>query len=160
MADGTEKVTDEASSSQSQETSETRTNVKKNKRVTFGDVEIRKYPMTIGDHPDCYDGIPVALGWDYDEKKSIKLSVIEWERKRPPRRNGEALRLTWRRRERIVVRAKCGLEEIQRIVRETSRVRRQRQQIIRSVQSQAMLQTFVQGVRRILPRLSRRRQNQ
>jgi hypothetical protein len=165
MADGTEKETNEASSSQSQATSETpRTNVKERKRVTFGDLEIRKYPMTIGDHPDCYNGIPVSLGWDYDEKSSIKLSVSEWERRRSPRRNGEALLLTWRHRETIVVRAKCGLKEIRRIERETSRVRRQRERTIRSVQSQKRLQTFVQGVRRILlrlpSRLARRRQNQ
>jgi hypothetical protein len=151
MANRTEKETDEASSSPSQETRKTRTNVKKGKHVTFGDLEIRFYPMTIGNHPDCYDGIPVSLGWDYDKERSIKLSVVEWERERSPRRN--RLRLTWRQREMIVVRAECGLKEIRRIERETSRVRRQREQTIRSVQCQDMFQAVVQGVRRILLRL-------
>ena len=33
-----------------------------NKRVTFGDIEFRKYPIILGDHPDCSIGPPVCLG--------------------------------------------------------------------------------------------------
>lgn len=31
------------------------------KHVSFGDLEIRKYPVILGDHPDCTMGPPVSF---------------------------------------------------------------------------------------------------
>ena len=31
------------------------------KHVAFGDIEIRKYPVILGDHPECCLGPPVSL---------------------------------------------------------------------------------------------------
>ena len=36
------------------------TTTKKKKRVTFGNIEFRKYPIILGDHPDCTIGPPVC----------------------------------------------------------------------------------------------------
>ena len=36
------------------------TTKKKKKRVTFGNIEFRKYPIILGDHPDCTIGPPVC----------------------------------------------------------------------------------------------------
>jgi hypothetical protein len=32
----------------------------KQKRVSFGELEIRKYPLILGDHPECCMGPPVS----------------------------------------------------------------------------------------------------
>ena len=41
-------------------TIQTTTKKKTKKRVTFGTIEFRKYPIILGDHPDCTMGPPVC----------------------------------------------------------------------------------------------------
>lgn len=41
-----------------------------NKRVSFGDLQMRKYPVILGDHPECTMGPPVSLITEYNQCES------------------------------------------------------------------------------------------
>lgn len=41
------------------------------KRVSFSNVEVREYSVTIGDHPFCRDGLPITLDWKFNEKSTV-----------------------------------------------------------------------------------------
>lgn len=57
---------------------------KKTKRVMFSNVEIRSYPIVLGDHPGCSSGPPISLDWKH--ASSVKASVDAYEKLRPKRR--------------------------------------------------------------------------
>ena len=48
--------------------------------VSFSSVSIRSHSQTIGDHPDCHDGPPISLDWEYEDYRPIR--VDDWERQR------------------------------------------------------------------------------
>jgi len=47
------------------------------KRVTWDRIQVREFDLVVGDHPMCQDGLPVSLGWHYNDDscstKNIKL---------------------------------------------------------------------------------------
>ena len=46
--------------------------------VSFGNVRIRSHSITLGDHPDCSDGPPVALDWAFDDH-SETMDLVEFD---------------------------------------------------------------------------------
>jgi len=61
--------------------------------VNFGDVEERMYSLILGDHPDCTDGPPTTLSWNYQEMG--KTDICSYESQRPfPRREANRLRMS------------------------------------------------------------------
>lgn len=77
--------------------------VKPKCRVHFGDVVVRDYDMTLGDHPSCSYGPPVTLDWHYLEYEP--LDINEYEFHRPPRKNMREMNLNYYQRRRILHRA-------------------------------------------------------
>ena len=73
---------------------------KLSKQVSFNDVQIRDYDVTIGDHPDCSIGPPISLGWDFKQSASIDLE--EYETHRAPRRSLRELVLNYYHRMHIL----------------------------------------------------------
>lgn len=51
-------------------------------------VEVREYSITVGDHPLCYDGLPLSLDWESDTPyvRSIEDSRERESHYKPPRR--------------------------------------------------------------------------
>jgi len=47
------------------------------KRVSFSNVQIRKYPMVLGDHPSCQEGAPVSIDWSFFDKDDHSLDEYE-----------------------------------------------------------------------------------
>lgn len=47
------------------------------KKIRFGTITIREYPMVLGDHPNVSYGPPVTLGWDYDEYEPLSMDLYE-----------------------------------------------------------------------------------
>eukprot|EP00565_Helicotheca_tamesis_P003160 CAMPEP_0185725620 /NCGR_PEP_ID=MMETSP1171-20130828/1833_1 /TAXON_ID=374046 /ORGANISM="Helicotheca tamensis, Strain CCMP826" /LENGTH=163 /DNA_ID=CAMNT_0028393791 /DNA_START=236 /DNA_END=729 /DNA_ORIENTATION=- len=45
-----------------------------NASVTFGQVEVRVYGLTLGDNPACSDGPPLTLDWSYQTKDDQQLN--------------------------------------------------------------------------------------
>lgn len=52
--------------------------------VSFSDINIREYGLTMGDHPDCSWGPPLSLDWDY--AVVVNGKVDEYEKHRGPMR--------------------------------------------------------------------------
>lgn len=59
------------------------------RRVSFANVQVREYAVTVGDHPFCFDGLPLTLDWEHSEdpvEYSIEVSRERMEKYRMPRR--------------------------------------------------------------------------
>jgi hypothetical protein len=59
------------------------------RRVSFQHVEVREYSITVGDHPFCYDGLPLTLDWEHAGSVEIRDIASSRERRgnyRAPRR--------------------------------------------------------------------------
>lgn len=94
------------------------------RNVSFSDIHIRDYNMTLGDHPSCSRGTPVSLDWDYAEPNP-PMRLDQYERHRA-RRSRQEFHLDASQREDIVRQAGFSRGEIQRSQRGVARVRRQR----------------------------------
>lgn len=42
------------------------------RRVSFTKVEVREYAVTVGDHPFCFDGLPITLDWEHTDEPILK----------------------------------------------------------------------------------------
>jgi len=64
-----------------------------NKGVCFGTVEVRKFPITIGDTPSCSSGLPHTIEWDHLKDETEKFHIDQYERDRPVdgRKHGDDL---------------------------------------------------------------------
>mmetsp|Transcript_26083 Transcript_26083/g.47314 ORF Transcript_26083/g.47314 Transcript_26083/m.47314 type:complete len:174 (+) Transcript_26083:320-841(+) len=51
------------------------------RRCSFSTISVREYDQTVGDNPSCQEGAPIALGWNYAERKSICVDEFEKARK-------------------------------------------------------------------------------
>ena len=47
----------------------------KNKRVSWDRIITREYSLVVGDHPMCQDGLPVSLGWQYNDHSCSTKSM-------------------------------------------------------------------------------------
>jgi hypothetical protein len=91
------------------------------KRVSFTELEIREYHIIVGDHPCCLAGVPVALGWNYEDKAAATLD--DYELYRCPRRQRIELRTTPEERRQMLVNAGAQEEEIRKAQRQLHRAR-------------------------------------
>ena len=71
-----------------------------NKSVSFGDLEIRSYPVILGDNPFCHSGCPLQLDWEYID--ASKEAIDRFESNRAPRRSPAEFRTTWIQRQEIL----------------------------------------------------------
>ena len=70
--------------------------------VSFGKVRIRKYERIPGDNPSICFGVPLAIGWAYNEEGE-PVSVEEYESKRSPKsKKRDEMYVSLRERERIL----------------------------------------------------------
>lgn len=70
--------------------------------VSFGKVRIRNYERIPGDNPSICFGVPLAIGWAYNEEGE-PVSVEEYESKRSPKtKKRDELYVSLRERERIL----------------------------------------------------------
>ena len=114
---------------------------KSRRQVSFSTVEIRKYPIILGDHPDCSSGPPISIGWDYSD--SIEVSLNLFEEMRPPRRHRRELVLPFRLRRELISK-NCGYEEdqIRERLSEMKIVKKERQQTLAKLKYQKLEEVF------------------
>lgn len=95
----------------------------RNRQVSFTDVTIREYKLTIGDHPCCQYGPPTGLDWDYEE---VHFSgVEEYEAGRGPRWKNPCL--SYFRRKEILIGAGFAEKELRAATRQKEYCNFQRQ---------------------------------
>jgi len=123
------------------------------KQLSFKDVTIREYGLTVGDHPSCSSGPPLSLDWKYTETHSTPLEV--YERIRPPRRGFYDLVLDRDdRQERLIQDWHVSRVEIAQAVHETFKTKNQRRRSIHnsSKKTTQKLDLFIESARRKLKR--------
>ena len=102
------------------------------RNVSFGNMQIRQYNVTISDNPSCSHGPPIQLSWEYDKGKEIIVSVESYEKSRTtdgdnPRREHDQLLLSFHERHFLLMKqGRCSKREIKRTMKEVKRVKRER----------------------------------
>lgn len=98
------------------------------KRVTsFSTLEIREYPITLGDNPGGARGPPVSLDWKHDEDQTQVIPLETYEDMRSPRRSRSDLHMAENlRRWRLLREKGYSLRELERASKAAEAVRKQR----------------------------------
>mmetsp|Transcript_21964 Transcript_21964/g.53146 ORF Transcript_21964/g.53146 Transcript_21964/m.53146 type:complete len:181 (+) Transcript_21964:212-754(+) len=72
----------------------------KKKSVSFATVQVRNYPIILGDNPSVTAGPPISIGWQFDA--AVYYTVDEWEGERFTSRHAksklrvpESVRIEW-----------------------------------------------------------------
>jgi len=101
---------------------------KEGRRVSFNEVEIREYSMTIGDNPAVSSGPAITLDWDYNPETDV-LTIEDYENSRPERRNKYQLIRPRHLREEIL-KFDCGVSraEMAQCIREIKAIKAKRRQ--------------------------------
>ena len=133
---------------------------KPRRRVGFSTVEIRKYPIIMGDHPDCSCGPPISIGWDYNDP--IEVSLQLYEEMRPPRRHFAELVLPFRLRRELISR-NCGYgdDQIKERLSEIQAIKKERQQTLAKLKYQRVEEVLelIKGSTKLIKGLRKRRPN-
>ena len=96
--------------------------------VSFTNLEIREYDMTLGDNPSCSYGPPVSLGWDYRDAEVVPVEKYERARaKKCPRRSTRQLVLSHNVRKYLLLKtAGYSKAELREAMKEVERIKNQR----------------------------------
>lgn len=96
--------------------------------VSFDTVDIKEFPMTLGDHPSAASGPPVTLDWERLERER-SLNLDEYEASRTPRRSRKQLKLSLRDRKGIL-QNQFSADEVNKAWQEAKAIREQRKETI------------------------------
>lgn len=94
--------------------------------VRFSTIGIREYPICIGDNPCCTLGVPLAIGWEYDDR--LTCSVDEYEKTRPYRRSAAEIKIPSLHRFEILKSLGYSRQAINEATKEAARNRSNRSQ--------------------------------
>jgi hypothetical protein len=120
--------------------------------VSFNELKIREYEMTLGNHPGAITGPPVQLSWDH--KPEMAVGLEEYERARQPRRNRRQLRLSYKDRERVLFNERGFTpEEVNSAWMEALMVRKQRKETLTLTDAQRQMEEVWESTQRKIGRL-------
>lgn len=100
------------------------------RKVHWGVVLVRDYPMILGDNPSCSCGPPLTLDWEYQEYKPLDVDTCEFHH--PPRRSMRELARNYYQRKNLLYLAGFTDADFKKVKKEVNRVKLQRS-ITRSV---------------------------
>eukprot|EP00542_Grammatophora_oceanica_P015905 CAMPEP_0194036700 /NCGR_PEP_ID=MMETSP0009_2-20130614/9067_1 /TAXON_ID=210454 /ORGANISM="Grammatophora oceanica, Strain CCMP 410" /LENGTH=302 /DNA_ID=CAMNT_0038678569 /DNA_START=117 /DNA_END=1025 /DNA_ORIENTATION=+ len=113
------------SSSVSSAASEPGVQKRRSSKVGFGDIKVREYTQTIGDHPSVSYGPPITLDWHYEEKDDMTLD--DYELARAPRRSLRDMCMNYyQRKNRLMALYGHSEAELKQAKRDAERMQRQR----------------------------------
>lgn len=118
---------------------------RRTERVSFALVEIREYPVLLGDNPGGVAGPPLALDWEIQAEHTMSLD--EYEHGRPPRRRERQLILPISRRIEILREWGYSRQDILRGTKPVNIARRRRKVSIQSMR--------LDGIQEVLERVNR-----
>jgi hypothetical protein len=96
------------------------------RNVTFHEVRIRNYTMTLGDNPACSFGAPVQLDWDFDELPTLQLDDYEQFRKKTRRTKLRHLVLSYYKRLEILQNLGHSDHQLRQATKKIARIKSQR----------------------------------
>ena len=124
------------------------------KSVHFSDLEIRTYPVTLGDNPSVSSGPPLTLDWNYTTTHTFAVETYESQRPPASRRKLPEMALPQSLRiELLCEDARISLRTIQAQCREVERCKKQRRRTVESLSSAWLCR----AVKRMAPGRSSRR---
>mmetsp|Transcript_33470 Transcript_33470/g.48474 ORF Transcript_33470/g.48474 Transcript_33470/m.48474 type:complete len:228 (-) Transcript_33470:103-786(-) len=95
-------------------------------RVSFDRIEVREYPVRLGDHPDCSSGPPITIGWDHVRERTC--SVDEYETDRLPRKCLSQLKLSYFERKSRLRSVACSDKDIRDAITQVQQVQMEREE--------------------------------
>jgi hypothetical protein len=78
--------------------------------VQFRSIEILEFAYTVGDNPAVSSGVPLSMEWS-PQMKTI-LPLCDFEMHRPPRSSECSRRISSHRREKILLRSGCSIQDM------------------------------------------------
>ena len=66
------------------------------KKVWFDQLEVREYPMILGDNPATSEGAPVTIDWEFQNEFLVDVEYFELYR--PSRKSKDHFKLSSKRR--------------------------------------------------------------
>ena len=136
-------------------TSSSSTETKNNpKTVQFSNLEIRTYPLTLGDNPSVSSGPPLTLDWNHETTHTFSVDAYESQLAPPEdRRPLAAMARPASLRVAILCDdARIGLRTVQATVREVEAVKRQRRRTVESLGSNPVARLLRRAVRKCSPK--------
>lgn len=95
------------------------------KAVSFGDITILEFPITLGENPSVSAGAPIQLGWKPQRVSTRDIELYEYLR-RDERRHRRALHMSVPRRAQILLNAGHSIDEIADAVLKVQVIQKQR----------------------------------
>jgi len=125
--------------------------VDKKHRVTFGELEVRKYGIILGDNPCCEMGPPITIDWAPFKSKSVPIE--DYESTRGPRRTKDELQMGWIQRKQVLRKLDGATdEEMREAACQAQRIRDQRNRTLKLLPYE-FLQLPVESIQRKLRRV-------
>ena len=127
------------------------------KSVQFSNLEIRTYPVTLGDNPSVSSGPPLTLGWNYTSTHTFPVATYESQRPPASRRKLSEMALPQSLRiEMLCEDGRMSLRTIETACREVERCKRQRRRTVESLNSAWLCRAVKKMAPKNLPGRSRR----
>ena len=104
-----------------------------NRNVSFTNLSIREYNVELGDNPSCSCGVPISLGWDYEEQEALPLDDLDdpetsalGDVSSRRRRKTHELIISYNDRRRLLKNAGYSREELQECLQTVQKVKHER----------------------------------
>lgn len=123
---------------------ETHKSTKALSAVSFHTVEIREYPIRLGDNPAVTEGPPITIGWK-PMSEPVTLLVDDYEGSRPPRRTQLEMAIPLAIREDMVKHAGHSRKEMQELTKSVNIVKAKRRRTVETMK----MDNFHYGVERL-----------
>lgn len=108
--------------------------------VSFKNVEIREYPITIGDNPSVSGGPPITIDWEPQDEQVEDID--EYESHRPTRRHSAEMAVPKILREDIIRNAGVSPRDLTKCTRDVNISRRQRRRTLETLSNAQMDETI------------------
>lgn len=128
-------------------------------QVSFQNVEIREYNVTVGDNPSCTKGVPISIGWKYNEH-NVALDDYETARPSEDRRTQRQMFLPSKERDSMLREAGVARSSMAKAIRETSRIKSKRAQTVNNMGTTHRLEQGLEsGLRKLKRAVFRRKKD-
>jgi hypothetical protein len=100
--------------------------LQKKRSVQFRSIEILEFAYIVGDNPSVSSGVPLSMEWTPQAKTVLPLCFFETHR--PPPRTSECgpRRISSRRREKILLRNGCSIQDMASAARDVLIIQKER----------------------------------